>query len=696
MHPYKRRLKAATTIALFSYTVTCHAEAPDPSATTLTAIEVSGHYDNSVGASDAASEGVILGRLLRDVPLLRPGEALEAIPGLVVTQHSGDGKANQYFLRGYNLDHGTDFAVSVDGVPVNMPTNAHGQGYSDLNFLIPELIERIEYRKGPYFARNGDFASSGSADIYYRNGLEKNFVDVALGQNQYRRILAATSTQLPESWTKPTLLTAIEALQSNGPWAVPEGMRKLNGLARLSAGDTANGWSLGLQAYTAHWRSTDQVPLELIDSGALCRYCAIDPADGGRSARQIFSAKWNREVDNGYLRASGYLEHYRLQLWSDFTYFETDPIHGDQFNQRDARNIFGSEVARGWSHVLLGKDSTTEVGVQLRHDNIHVSLLHTRARVPLDLVSNNLVRETEAALYLQNATSLNDWVRTLIGARLDAIKLDLTAQSYAPNSGKVSDQRVSPKLALIFGPWANTEFFVDVGNGFHSNDARGAVNRFDPAMGTPVSRAPALVGSYGGEIGLRTELVPGLQSSLAIWRLNSASELLYSADSGSTQANGATRRHGVEWNNHLAFSDWLLLDADLAWTQARYAERNANGGTGNLIPNAVSRVFSVGTSVHREPWSADIKWRYISGYPLTQDGSLHAPSAIVTNLRVQRQLGASSSVSVDLLNLFDRRYFDIAYGQDYRISPNSPANPNGTTVHPGEPRQLRVTVQLAF
>jgi hypothetical protein len=675
-----------------------NAASSDAADATLPNVEVVGHYDNGVGTSDAASQGIILGRLLQDIPMLRPGEVLESIPGLVVTQHSGDGKANQYFLRGYNLDHGTDFATSVDDVPVNTPTNGHGQGYTDLNFLIPELIDRIEYRKGPYFADKGDFASAGAADIRYRNSLSRSILDLTLGENGYRRLLLAGSHPLPfvTAGGTSTLLGALEFAENDGPWKLPEGMHKFNGLLRASAGDDERGGSLDMLAYDAHWRSTDQVPLELIESGALCLYCALDPTDGGRSARQILSGEWHDHDADDFFKASGYFEHYRLQLWSDFTYFESNPGLGDQFNQRDSRNIFGGTVAKGWMHALLGHDSTTEAGAQVRHDDIHVSLFDTHARVPFATVNDNLVDETEAALYVQNTTAWTNWFRTLAGMRADAIRLDLTSQTFAPNSGKVSDSCISPKVSLIFGPWHKTEFFVNFGNGFHSNDARGAIYRYDPVSSDPITRAPALVGSYGKEIGMRTEIVPGLQSSLAIWRLDSASELVYAADFGGTEANGASRRHGVEWNNHFVLSDWLLFDADLAWTHARYANENDNGEIGDHIPNALGRVASVGLSVHEGPWSSDIKWRYIGSYPLTQDGSLRAPPAIVTNLRVQRDFGNRAALALDVLNFFGRKYYDIAYGQDYQVTPTSPPVADGITVHPGEPREIRVTLHLQY
>jgi outer membrane receptor protein involved in Fe transport len=680
--------------------------APDGAAAatgdTLPTVDVVGHYDNSVGTSNAASQGVILGALLQDIPMLRPGEVLEAVPGLVVTQHSGEGKANQYFLRGFNLDHGTDFASSVDGVPVNMPTNGHGQGYSDINFLIPELVQRIDYRKGPYFADGGDFSAAGSADIRYRNTLDKTLLDISAGDDNYRRVLAASSFPLPSGAPDadargPHLLAAVEVMQEDGPWVHPDDMRKSNGVLRASDGDADRGWSIDGLAYDGHWNSTDQVPLESIESGVLCRFCSLDPTDGGRSARQILSGEWHAHDTDGYLRASAYADHYRLQLWSNFTYFESDPERGDQFNQRDARNIEGGSIARGWTQPLFGQESTTEVGAQLRHDFIHVSLFDTQARVPFQTVSDNLVGETEAALYVENTTIWTDWLRSLAGLRGDAIHQDLTAQTFAANSGSTSDSRISPKLALIFGPWDKAEFFVNIGNGFHSNDARGVIYKIDPSTGLPAKQASALVGVFGKEVGLRTEIVPGLQSSLALWSLNAASELLYAADSGGTQINGASRRHGVEWNNHYVLNDWLLLDADLAWTRARYANPNDNGEIGDQIPNAVGKVASAGLSVHDVgKWSGDIKLRYIGQYPLSQDGVLRAPSATVANLRVQRELSSWAALSLDVLNLFDRNYYEIAYEQDYRITPTSPVVPNGVTVHPGEPRQFRLSMNLRF
>ena len=678
----------------------------------LDPVVVNGHYDNAVGTSDAASQGTVNGSLLQDIPLLRPGDALETVPGMVVTQHSGDGKANQYFLRGYNLDHGTDFALTIDGVPVNMPSNAHGQGYSDLNCLIPELVERIDYLKGPYFAEAGDFSAAGAAIFRYRTSLEHNFADLTVGAFDYRRALLAGSTPLrrlgsaPETGGAvatsdggPIILGAVEMDDYDGPWTVPGDLHKVNSLIRLSDGNVARGWSVDGTYYEAHWNSTDQVPLSLIQSGQLGRFSALDPTDGGNTGREILSGEWHHHDDQGYTTASAYAQHYRLQLFSDFSFFELRPATGDQFEQREHRDFFGGQAAEGWNHGLFGRDSITEAGLQLRHDNIHVGLLDTEARIPFATVSDNEVSETEVGAYVQNTTSWTSWLRTFTGVREQTIAMNMTALVIPQNSGTASGSRTLPKLSLIFGPWSQTEFFLNWGRGFHSNDARGAIDRIDPTTLLPASPVPALVSATGKEIGMRTEAIPGLQSSLALWSLNSESELVYNADSdiGSTSPNGASKRYGVEWNNHMVVGHNFLFDAELAWTHARYAVNNDNGQLGDLIPNAVSKVALVrATMQHLGPWSADLETRFIGAYPLSQDGALTTPSATVTNLRIQRDFSPGFAIALDVLNLFNRQYLDIAYEQDYRVSVSSPIVLNGVTVHQGEPRELRLTLKFKF
>ncbi len=696
-----RRCPLAAVLALAAGTSMAQPAAPADAAPAVQVaaaqqVEVTAHYANGVGTSDAASQGTVRGERLTDLPLLRPGEVLETVPGLVVTQHSGDGKANQYFLRGYNLDHGTDFATFVDGVPANMPTNAHGQGYTDLNFLIPELVDRIDYRKGPYFAQDGDFAAAGSARIQYLDKLDGGLLSLTGGGHGYGRLLLAGSPQvLGANAGGARLLAAAELVGDDGPWTTPENMRKFNGVLRLSSGDRANGWSVDALASRAHWTSTDQVPERLIATGAIGRYDALDPTDGGRSARAVVDGQWHAQDADGYTRASAYAAHGELTLWSDFTYFETDSRRGDQFQQQESRNWFGGELARGWQHGLFGADSATELGLQLRHDHNDVGLFHSQARTVLSTTSNDRVQETGTGLYLQNTTTWTPWLRSLVGLRADDVRLRVDALQTPANSGRRNADRVSPKLALVLGPWRRTEFFVNAGRGFHTNDARGVTARVDPGTGDAVGAVPAIVPSQGAEIGLRSEIVPGLQSSLAVWRLDSDSELTYAADAGTTEANGASKRRGVEWNNHLVLGRWLLVDADMAWTHARYADADANGDSGDLIPNAVGRVGLLAITVHAlGPWSGGLVTRYIGAYPLSQDGTLRAPPSVVSSLQLRRTLTPRVSLTLDVLNLFDRKFWDIAYAQDYRYPAGAGVEPDGVTVHPGEPRTLRATLSI--
>ncbi len=327
----------------------------------LEAVEVVGrHYDNAIGTSDAASEGVIRSDLLQSRPAFRRGEILELVPGVIVTQHSGDGKANQYFLRGFNLDDGTDFATTVNGLPVNMPTHGHGQGYSELNFLIPELASRIEYRKGPYFAKNGDFASGGSADIVYRNTIDAPFAAITLGQRGYRRGVAAGSTEIGSGIR---VLGAIESQRNDGPWAVPEDLHRTNAVLTLSGGNAMKGWSTSVMSYGARWTSTDQIPQRLVgtihpSSGRrFGRFDSLDPTDGGETRRRSLSGEWHRRGGAGMTNVAAYAIDYQTELFSNFTYALERPADGDQFSQQDRRSVYGLSASHAFDHDIGRADN---------------------------------------------------------------------------------------------------------------------------------------------------------------------------------------------------------------------------------------------------------------------------------------------------------------------------------------------------
>jgi outer membrane receptor protein involved in Fe transport len=678
MHPPFRRagLAAAACVCLGA-----HAQ---PSTQSIT---VTGHYDNAVGSSDAASQGVITRELLKSRPALRPGEVLEFVPGLIVTQHSGDGKANQYFLRGFNLDHGTDFATRIAGMPVNMPSHGHGQGYTDLNFLMPELVQRIEYRKGPYFASNGDFSSAGSADIVYSKQLDAPFVQFTLGEGNFKRAVGGTSfTVAPEI----TLLGAVEVQRTNGPWTVPENLKKENAVFTLSGGTAARGWSTSAMAYRSRWTATDQVPQRAIDSGLIGRFDSLDPTTGGSTSRASLSTEWHNDSALGRTKLSAYAIGYRLDLNSNFTYVLERPADGDQFKQNDQRNIFGFDASQSFDHKLGSFDARSEVGASLRHDRVRVGLFDSVARRITTTVRDDNVRETLLGVYAQSSVDvLPGTLRAIAGLRADHVSNTVDALTLSANGGSASDTQISPKLSLIAGPFNKTEFFFNAGRGLHSNDTRGTTATIDPRTGDPVDKVPPLVASRGFELGARTEAIKGLQSSIAFWKLDFDSELVYVGDVGATEASGASTRKGIEWNNRWIPLPWLLFDADLAWTHARFKN-------GDRIPNSIDRVASIAATVRNlGPWSASLQLRHLGSGALIEDNSVRSFASTTTNLRLGYQFSRNVEATLDVFNLFDKKVNDIQYYYESQLRGEA-APVADRHVHPAEPRTARLTLALRF
>jgi outer membrane cobalamin receptor len=654
-------------------------------------IIVQGHYDNAVGTQDAASAGAINRLLLESRPAQRPGEVLEFVPGVIVTQHSGDGKANQYFLRGFNLDHGTDFATRIGGMPVNLPSHGHGHGYTDLNFLIPELVDRVEYRKGPYFASVGDFAGAGSAEIRYLSRVAAPFGQLTLGDHGYRRGVAGASGDVADG---VTALGALELMQTDGPWTVPEDVRKLNGVFSLTGGTRAQGWQVSAMAYRSRWTATDQIPQRLIDAGTydgrpFGRYDSLDPTTGGESRRRSLAGEWHRDGVAGRTSVAAYAIRYDLDLNSNFTYALERPAQGDQFKQTDARTVYGVEFDHVFNHDVGAWPARTAVGLQLRHDRIRVGLYDSVARQVTATVREDAIRQTQAGLYVQSSVEVTPELRVVLGLRADHIAARVDALTLAANGGRASDAQLSPKLSLIYALTPRTEVFLNAGRGLHSNDARGMTASVDPKSGDTVAPVPPLVPLTGAELGLRTQAVAGLQSSVAVWGLRSASELVYIGDAGATEASLGGRRHGIEFNNRWRPLDWLLFDADVAFSHARLSD-------GSRIPNAVDRVASLAATVRDlQGWTASLQWRYLGSGALSEDGSVRSIPASTFNLRLTRALGATASVTLDVFNLFDREVDDIQYFYESQL-PGEAVPVADRHVHPAEPRNLRLTLQAAF
>ncbi len=667
-------------------------------------VEVTGHYETGIGTTDAASAGSVTAKRIETRPLLRPGELIELVPGMIVTQHSGGGKANQYFLRGYNLDHGTDFALTLDGMPVNMPTHGHGQGYADINFMIPELISGVDFRKGPYFSSEGDFSTAGAAHMRYFERLPQTLGLLSVGTDGYGRMVAAASPKAGAG----TLLLGFEALTYDGPWVNEEDLRKFNVVMRYSQGDAANGFNVTLMGYDSDWTATDQIPERAVESGEIDRFGTLDPTDGGETSRFSLSGNVRHALGGGQAQLDAYVIRYSLDLWSNFTYALDDPLNGapngDQFKQVDRRTVYGMHPRYAWSSKFGSAESTNTAGVQMRYDDIRRVALHSTA--DRDIVSTtreDSVDQLSGGIYFENATQWLPWLRSIAGVRADWYRFDVDS-SIEANSGKETDSIVSPKLGLVFGPWARTEYFINAGYGFHSNDARGTVISVDPKTLDPADPVDPLVRTKGAELGVRTEIVPGLQSSLALWYLKQDSELLFVGDAGTTEASRPSRRVGIEWINYYRPLSWLLIDAELAFTRARFSDDDP---AGDYIPGAMERMAQVGITVENlGRWFGSMQLRYLGARPLIEDNSVRSESTTITNARVGYKLTKNLRVHLDVLNLFGSKDQDIAYfyasclPSELGSAPCPTAAPRDgiedVHFHPVEPRQFRLTVVGTF
>lgn len=693
----RRRARCALLCGLLATSgVTAHAAG----VPTLDTVEIKAGADGLIGAADSATEGTVSAKQLATRPLLRSGDVLEVVPGVIITQHSSDGKANQYFLRGFNLDHGTDFLTTVNAMPVNQPTNAHGQGYADLNFLIPELVERVRYKKGPYSAEDGDFAAAGAAHLDYFRVLPRNFAEIGVGEDGWRRVLLAGSPAVGGG----NLLYGLEYYEYDGPWTVAQNFRRYNLVGRYSQGPADNGFSLTGMVYEARGRATNQVARRAIDGGVIPRFGSLNPSDWMDASRYSLSGQWAKSDAAGATRANAYLIRSQLKLVSDFTYFLDFPDAGDQFAQEERRTTLGFDASRAWFGKWGGRETETTIGLQSRHDNIKPVALYRSVgglradKVDADrnlepaIVREDRVKQSSLALYAQNSLQWLPWLRSVAGLRADFYRFDVSS-SVAANSGKVNDHIVNPKLSLIFGPWAKTEFYLNGGGGFHSNDARGTTIQVDPNH--PASAAEPvtpLVRAKGYEVGLRSAIVPGLQTTLSVWRLDLGSELLFVGDAGTTEASRPSRRSGIEFANYWHPVDGVIVDADLSWSRARFRDDDP---AGNRIPGAIERVASVGVSLDRGDRFGGLRLRHFGPRPLIEDNSVRSGSSTLVNLRAGYRISRNLQVSLDVLNLLDREVSDIEYFYESRLAGET-APVSDIHLHPAEPRTLRLSLRASF
>lgn len=679
---------------------------------------------------DAASQMTVSGAQVNAQPFSRPGEALEIVPGLIITQHSGEGKANQYFLRGYNLDHGTDLAITLDDVPINMRTHAHGQGYADLNFLIPELIGFLDIRKGPYYADVGDFGSVGALSIGLVDRVPKNVAQFSTGSFGYERFLGYGSAPLGGG----NLLYATEAATYDGPWTSPDEMRKLNGLLRYSQGTNTNGFTVTGMAYGNKWNSTDQIPLRAITSGQLGLYDAFDPSDGGNTNRFSLSARLAETDAGGEWRANAYAVKSELDLYNNFTYFLTDPVNSDQFHQHDDRVMIGANASRMFTGSFGAMPTETTFGFQTRYDDIKLGLTDTVQRQFLSNIRTDDVKEGSVGVYAQNVLHWTPWLRTVVGLREDLYTASVNSIFDPANSGNANASITSPKFSMVVGPFYKTEFYLSAGTGFHSNDARGVTiteEPTDPSM--KLNSSPFLVRTEGAEVGVRTKVVPGLNSSVSVFMLDQASELIFSGDAGTTEPSRPSRRIGIELTNDYRPVSWLAIDADLAVTHARFLGFDAaqlaiyqslagfpqaqiGNAPGNYILGSPNMIASASIELgEKTGWFGALKLRYLGPRPLTEDNAFVSPPTALLDGRVGYRWANGWRIQLDAFNLTNSRTDQISYAYGSFIKTDSlfamcfpasgpPTAPaavcqNGVmdrVLHPVEPLAFRLTLAATF
>jgi len=685
-----RKIVVAACLCLVNHHVFAHGD------NVLEEIQVTGRR-SLVGTALSASEGYVTQEQLAERPLLRTGEVLEVVPGLVATQHSGSGKANQYFLRGFNLDHGTDFATSINGMPVNMRTHGHGQGYTDLNFVIPELIGDVVYRKGSFFSGDGDFAGTGSANLRLANQLPYNQLTGTLGENNYGRMLIAS-----DFGDQSPLWVAAELQRYDGPWDnISEDVDKRNLWVNYHANDKDNLWTATFMGYDNAWNSADQIPQRAVDEGLISEFGSLDSTVGGESSRYSLSTQWEHAIaDGGDISLNLYAIKYRLNLWSDFTYFLDDPDNGDQFEQVDDRHIFGGEFQYHNKQQFSSIEVDNIFGLQLRRDDIDkVGLYHSHERERLGAIRADAVDETSAGLFWSSRIEFSPQWRAILGARYDRYDFSVNTLDAADpvslplNQGDKDDGIATGNTSLIYSPSQQWELYASLGRGFHSNDARGTVIKVDPTdANTPADAADPLVPTRGEELGARWFGEDATEVAIAFWQLQIDSELIFVGDAGGTEDTGeSSTRRGVELTTMYHINKMFTLDAAYAYSQAKF-DHEVDGS--REIPGALEDVVSAGlTAKFADGWSGALRARYFGDYLL--DGGATAGSSTLVNLRIAKAFN-NWSVWTDVLNLLDSDDHDVEYYYASRLQGEPADGIEDHHFHVFEPRTVRVTTQLRW
>jgi outer membrane receptor protein involved in Fe transport len=704
-------------------------------ATPLEEVVVTAARLELLGTAATASEGVVTDQELQLTPQYRPGQLLETVPGLIVTLHSGEGKANQYLMRGYNLDHGTDLATYVDGMPVNEPTHAHGQGYTDLNFLIPELADDITYTKGTYYANVGDFGAVGSVHVDYRDNIPDQ-VAATVGTLGFERLYSAGSESLGDGH----LLGAAEVQHYDGPFVTPDDARKENFVLRYSEGDEHNGYSVTGMYYHQLWTNTTDIPIRAITDGLVPdRFGTLNPTDGGHAQRGSLSVNYHATVGDGQFSASGFFIYNQLHLFNDFTHFLVDPVHGDQEDQFENRRTSGGTANYSLPLPLGGIQNEVSVGGLTRYDLMGVGRLPSEDQVPLltqndppSFYNNDQVYLFAGAVYLQAATLWTSTLRSVLGIRDDyqhGTDVDYLAALHETggytNGGTAAQSLFQPKGSLIYTPTDYLEFYLAAGRGFHSADLRGVNQDTSVDLGLP--HTPLLARQEGQEVGMRAKVERNLAFTFAVYNLWQQSETIIDPDVGADTAGPPSRRHGYELNITYQINRWLEFYGSYSGDHARFT-RPFDDGTGHLGTHITDAPVATGLlalyMTDLGPWSGGLNYRYLGNYPLSSgpcvdSAAVHDFPGVATscanaptapgqvngqgfgelNLDVHYAFQTGWSASLGIYNLLNTHAAAAEFWYVDRLQNEIGSYPGGRAdvhEHPLEPTMARLTIAKRF
>jgi outer membrane receptor protein involved in Fe transport len=594
-------------------------------------------------------------------PSNTPSDVMRLTPGLIIGQHHGGGKADQMLFRGFDSDHGTDFAVFIDGIPVNMVSHAHGQGYADLHWLIPETIERVEIYKGPYFVQLGDFATSGAMNIVTKKRDKDSTLTLGGGSYNTQRYVGVLS---PPEGTMLSPYIAGEVYHNDGPFKNPNDYIRYNILAKFGLWSTANS-NLGFLGtfFKTGWNASGEIPARAVRSGEIGRFGSFDPSEGGKSERQNLSLIYNYADANQAFNAQTWVSWYKLQLWSNFTLFLNDPVNGDGIEQNDKRFLAGNNINYRRNYNLWGLPMESFIGFQSRFDHIRVGLFNQTDRRRRETVKNNNIQQTNLGWFAQQEVRPTSWLRTQIGARIDNFwyDVDQIGTVTEPISGEGSATLVNPKLNFIFTPFNDNNFakgtnlFLNFGGGYHSNDARVFVQ-------DPEKKIPRF---WGGELGFKSRFFDRLDATLSYWRSYLASELVFVGDEGTFEPAGASRRHGIESEFRYDILPWLSYDLDLSYTWAKFL----NGDKVPLAPRFLA--FTGITARHDSGIQARLQMRHIGRRYGTEDGSILTPTSTIFDLLL-KYVWQRYELFVQFQNLANKKWRSAEHVFESRLQSEPP------------------------